>query len=269
MKKILTLILLAVAATGSAFAQWAVFDVANLQQSLTNYAALTKQIANQATQINNQIQQIRQMETQLKRVGDMADFKNLVGFSEFRFDLGLPTQIRTWSDRLVHADGQGLFGDTRGGIFPEINIQFQDFDGVQISRDAQIFKQSHDIIVTVDEFKTVQTDVYQRREDLKRAIARTSEAMQAATTEAEQQKLQTVIEAQYGQLAAVDVEVSLSAAEVQVKTAEAAAMNRAQYAAEAETRRKLSQQEVAKVSAAFVPTYECMLQYVTERRLSP
>ncbi len=269
MKKTLALILLAAATAVPASAQWAVFDVASLQQSITNYSALTRQIANQASQINNQIQQIRQMETQLNRVGDMANFRNLVGFSEFRLDLGLPTQIRTWSDRLARVDGQGLFGDTRGGIFPEINIQFPDFDGGRISRDPQIFKQSHDIVVTVDEFKTVQNDVYQRREDLKRAIARTSEAMQAATTEAEQQKLQAVLEAQYGQLAAVDAEVALSAAEVQVKTAEATAMNNAKHAAEAETRRKLAQQEVGKVSTTFVPTYECMLQYVTERRLSP
>lgn len=269
MKKALSFILFAAAGTVPASAQWAVFDIANLQQNLTNYLAMTEQIANQATQISNQIQQIRHVETQLQRVGDMADFRTLVGFSEFRIDLGLPTQIRTWSDRLTRVDGQGLFGDTRGGIFPEVSVQFPDFDGAPIARDPQVFKQPHDIVLTVDEFKSVQNDVYQRREDLKRAIAQTSEAMQAATTEAEQQKLQAVLEAQYGQLAAVDAEVSLSAAEVQVKASEANAMNSAKRAAEAETRRKLAQQEVRKVSATFKPQYECLLQYVTERRLSP
>lgn len=269
MKKTLALILLAAAGAVPASAQWAVFDVASLQQSITNYSALTRQIANQASQINNQIQQIRQFETQIQRAGDMADFRSLVGFTEFRADLNLPTQIKTWADRISRVDGRGLFGDTRGGLFPQINVQFPDFDGVRIDRDPQVFKQSHDIVLTVDEFKTVQNDVYTRREDLKRAIARTSEAMQASTTEAEQQKLQAVLEAQYGQLAAVDAEVALSAAEVQVKTAEAAAMNNAKHVAEAETRRRLSQQEAGKVSTTFVPTYECMLQYVTERRLSP
>lgn len=269
MKKTLALILFAAAAAVPASAQWAVFDVASLQQSITNYSALTKQIANQATQISNQIQQIQRLETQLQRAGDMANFRRLAGFDEFRVDLGLPTQIRKWGDRISRVDGRGIFGDTRGGIFPEITVQFPDFDGARVDREPQIFKQSHDVIVTVDEFKTVQSDVYVRREDLKRAIATTSEAMQAATTEAEQQKLQAVLEAQYGQLAAVDAEVALSAAEVQVKTAEATAMNNAKHAAEAETRRKLAQQEVGKVSTTFVPTYECMLQYVTERRLSP
>jgi hypothetical protein len=77
-----------------------------------------------------------------------------------------------------------------------------------------------------------------------------------------------VLDAQYGQLAAVDAEVALVAAEVQVKTAEAAAINDATMAAEAETRRRLAQLEVGKLRAAFVPTYECLLQYVAERRLS-
>lgn len=269
MKKTLALLLIAASSALPASAQWAVFDIANLQQNLTNYMAMTEQIAKQAEQISNQIQQIRQMETQLQRAGDMANFRSLVGFSELRLDLGLPTQVRTWADRLARVDGRGLFGDTRGGIFPEISVQFPDFDGSPISRDPQVFKQPHDIVLTVDEFKTVQNDVYQRRESLKRAISQTSEAMQAATTEAEQQKLQAVLEAQYGQLAAVDAEVSLSAAEVQVKTAEATAMNNAKHAADAETRRKLAQQEAAKASTTFVPTYECMLQYVTERRLAP
>ena len=199
----------------------------------------------------------------------MANFRSLVGFTEFRADLNLPTQIKTWADRIARVDGRGLFGDTRGGLFPQINVQFPDFDGARIDRDPQVFKQSHDIVLTVDEFKTVQNDVYTRREDLKRAIARTSEAMQAATTEAEQQKLQAVIDAQYGQLSAVDAEVALSAAEVQVKAAEATAMNNAQADADAEARRRLAQQEVTKLSTAFKPRYECLLQYVSERRLSP
>jgi septal ring factor EnvC (AmiA/AmiB activator) len=269
MRKHFILFLASVSGVTPAVAQWAVFDVPNLTQSIANYAALTTQIAKQATQISHQVEQIRQFETQLNRLGDMSSYRSLVGFSEFRADLGLPTQVRTWADRLSRVDGRGLFGDSRGGIFPQVTVQFPDFDGAPIARDPQVFKQSHDVVTTVDEFKAVQSDVYVRREDLKRAIARTSEAMQAATTEAEQQKLQAVIDAQYGQLSAVDAEVALSAAEVQVKAAEAAAMNSAHGEAEAEARRSLAQQEVRKISTAFTPTYDCLLMYVTERRLGP
>jgi hypothetical protein len=269
MKILISLLLFAIASVVPGFAQWAVVDVPALQQSVINYTAMTKQIANQAAQIANQVAQIKQFEAQLERLGDMSKLKNLVGFAQFRLDLNLPTQVKKWADGMARVDGSDLFGDTRGGIFPQINMQFPDFDGKRVNRDPLIFKPSQDIVATVDEFKTVQGDVYTRREDLKRAIAETSDALQAATTEAEEQKLQAVLAAQYGQLSAVDSEVTLSAAEVQVKTAEATAMTNAQENADAEARRTLSQQEAIKLSTSFTPMYDCMLQYVSERPLSP
>ena len=269
MKKLIALVLFVMATAVPSFAQWAVFDMPNLMQSVLNYAAMGEQIAKQAVQISNQVQQIRQFETQLQRMGDMASVRSLVGFSQFRSDLNLPTQIRTWADSLSRVDGSGLFGDTRGGVYRPVAPQFPNYDGVPIDRDPQVFKQAHDVTVSVDDFKAVQSDVYTRREDLKRAIASTSDALQAASTEAEEQKLQAVLNAQYGQLAAVDGEVALSASEVQVKAAEATAMNNAQTEADAEARRHLAQQEATKISTAFKPRYECLLQYVTERRLSP
>ena len=269
MKTLLLFFLLVTVGAVPGFAQWAVLDVPNLTQSIANYAALTEQIAKQANQISNQVQQIQQFETQLKRMGDMANVKSLVGFSEFKLDLNLPTKIKTWTDRVARVDGRGLFGDTRGGIFREVSAEFKDFDGVTVERDATVYKKAQDMTATVDEFKAVQGDVYARREDLKRAIGRTSDALQAAETEAEEQKLEAVLSAQYGQLSAVDAEVALSAAEVQVKAAESVAMGDAQSEADAEARRHLSQQEVKKLSTTFEPNYECMLQYVTERRISP
>ncbi|HEX2854325.1 MAG TPA: hypothetical protein VHO24_13900 [Opitutaceae bacterium] len=269
MKTIVSFFLFVTAGAIPGLAQWAVFDVPNLTQSIANYGALTEQIAKQATQISNQVRQIEQFETQLKRLGDMATVKSLVGFPEFSLDLKLPTKIKTWADGVARVDGRGLFGDTREGIFREIAPEFKDFDGVEVARDENAYKGAHDMVLTVDEFKTVQSDVYKRREDLKQAIARTSEAMQAADTEAEQKKLEAVLNAQYGQLSAVDAEVALSAAEVQVKAAEATAMNNAQNEAEAEARRRLAQQEVRKVSATFKPQYDSVLRYVKEERFRP
>ena len=269
MKTFLSLFLLVAVGVVPGFAQWAVIDAPNLVQSATNYAVLVEQLSKQATEISNQVQQIAQFETQLKRMGDMANVKGLVGFSEFKMDLNLPTKIKTWADGVARVDGRGLFGDTRGGIFREVTAEFKDFDGITVERDATVYKRAQDMTATVDEFKAVQGDVYTRREDLKRAIGRTSDALQAAETEAEEQKLQAVLNAQYGQLSAVDAEVALSAAEVQVKAAETVAMSDAQGEADAEARRHLSQQEVTKLSTTFKPNYECMLQYVTETRISP
>jgi hypothetical protein len=263
------IILLFSASVIPGLAQWAVIDAANLQQSAVNYAALVKQLANQATQISHQIQQIQHFETQLKRLGDMATVKDLVGFPEFHADLNLPTKAKIWSEGVQLVDGKGLFGDTRAGIFVEVTAEFPDFDGTGIKRDAEIYKEVHDITVSVDEFKTVQSDVYTRRQALKAAIADTSEALRLAETEAEQKKLAAVLNAQYGQLDAVDTEVMRSAAQVQVKAVESGAMSQAHQEADAETRRRLAQQEAKKITTAFKPQYESLLQYVTEKPFSP
>lgn len=269
MKSGFLLLVLAWSVAVPCLAQWAVVDAVNLQQSVTNYAAMVEQLSRQATQIANQVQQIQQFETQLKRMGDMASVKAIVGFPEFRADLNLPSRIQTWAEGLTRVDGRGLFGDTRGGVFRGIRPDFRDFDGIPIERDPAAYRDAHDIAVTVDEFKVVQADVYARRQVLKQAIGRTSEALQAAETEAEEKKLQAVLNAQYGQLAAIDAEIALSAAQVQVKAAESVAMGNAQSEADAEARRRLAQQEARKVSTTFVPQYECLLQYVTETRFSP
>jgi septal ring factor EnvC (AmiA/AmiB activator) len=268
MKTSLSVFLLVVAIATPGRAQWAVFDVANLAQSITNYAVFVEQLSNEATQISNQIQQIQQFETQLKRMGDMSTLTNLTGFSGYRSDLGRPTQIKRWTDTLSQVNGSGLFGDTRSGVYPAVTVDFPDFDGSTVVRNAQVYKPAQDTVVTVDEFKAVQSDVYQRRVALKQAIAQTSDALQAATTEAEEKKLGSLLAAQYGDLAALDSEVALSAAEAQVKAAESAAMANAQTAAEAEARRYLAQQEAQKVSTTFKPAYECPLQYVSEQPLS-
>jgi hypothetical protein len=250
-----------------AFGQWAVFDVAGLQQSVANYGAMVEQIARQGEQIANQVRQIQQMEDRLKRMGNMADIKNVVGFPNLRLDLGLPTRIRIWAAQA--ANGRGIFGDTRGGIFVPIEPTFADFDGGTIEREPETYAAAQQITSKVDEFKEVQADVYARREQLKRAIAQTSEALQAAETEAEEKKLEAILNAQYSQLAALDSEVSLSATEIQVRAAEVVAVEAAHGAADAETRRKLAQKEAEKITRVFTPLSQCMLQYVSEKPLQP
>ncbi len=267
MKKLIVIPLFAVALVSPCLAQWAVFDVANLQQSVVNYAAMVEQIAKEAEQIANQVRQIQQMEERLKRMGNMADIKTVVGFPELKWDLYLPTKIRMWAART--ADGRGIFGDTRGGVFRAIDNEFPDFDGGAVVRDPDAYKPEREITSKVDEFKEVQSDVYARRDELKKAIARTSEALQAAETEAEEKKLEAILAAQYKQLAALDSEVVLSAAEIQVRATESAAMNDARDEADAETRRKLAQKEAEKITTAFTPRYECLLQYVTEKPFTP
>ncbi len=269
MKTTLMLFIFGAAVAPSGFAQWAVIDAANLSQSVMNYAQMVQQVAKEAEQISNQVRQIQQMEDQLRRMGNMADIKATVGFPQLKLDLNLPTKIRTWADGITQVDGARIFGDTRGGIFRGVVDDFPTFDGGTVARDPSIYKSSKDITNTVDNFKDVQTDVYARREELRRAIAQTSDALLAAQTDAEEQKLDAVLKAQYSELASLDSEVGLSAAEVQVKAAEATAMTQAQNTADAEARQKLAQQEAQKIGTTFKPIYEQVLLYVREEPFHP
>lgn len=263
MKRIGIIVLLALALAGRCAGQWAVFDVAGLQQSVANYGVMVEQIAKEAEQIANQVRQIQQMEDRLRRMGNMADVRAVVGFPEFKLDLNLPTKIKVWAGRA--ANGRGIFADTRGGVFRAIENEFPSFDGSRIEREAEAYRPAYEITNKVDEFKEVQADVYARREELKKAIGRTSEALQAAGTEAEEKKLEAILNAQYSQLAALDSEVALSAAEIQVRAAEKVAMGDARAEADAETRRRLAQQEARKIGTAFKPIYDSVLLYVEER----
>jgi type IV secretion system protein TrbJ len=267
MKRFVAIVIVGIAFAARCAGQWAVFDVANLQQSVVNYAAMVEQIAKEAEQIANQVRQIQQMEDRLKRMGNMADIKAVIGFPEFKWDLNLPTKIRVWAGRT--ANGRGIFGDTRGGVFRGIGSEFPDFDGGTIEREVETYKPAYEITNKVDEFKEVQADVYARREELKKAIARTSEALQAAETEAEEKKLEAILNAQYSQLTALDSEVALSAAEIQVRAAESTTISEARKEADAEARRKLAQSEASKITSTFTPQYDCLLQQVTEKRFSP
>lgn len=267
MKRAVAILVVGVVFAARCAGQWAVFDVANLQQSVVNYAAMVEQIAKEAEQIANQVRQIQQMEDRLKRMGNMADIKAVVGFPEFKWDLNLPTKIRVWAGRT--ANGRGIFGDTRGGVFRGIGGEFPDFDGGTIEREVEPYKPAYEITNKVDEFKEVQADVYARREELKKAIARTSEALQAAETEAEEKKLEAILNAQYSQLAALDSEVALSATEIQVRAAEKVAMSDAQDEADAEARRKLAQEEAKKVTRTFTPKYYTLLQFLSEKPYRP
>lgn len=258
---------LSIGLAGPAQAQWAVIDAANLNQSVANYAKMVEQIARQGEQIANQVRQIQQMEERLKRMGNMADFKSVAGFPDLRVDLNLPTRIRVWASQA--ANGRGIFGDTRDGAYVAISSDFPDFDGGTVARIPEPYAAAGQVVAKVDEFKEVQADVYTRREQLRAAIGKTTDALHAAETEAEVNKLKGILNAQYSQLAALDSEVALSAAEIQVRVAEANFMDKAQSDADAEARRVLAQEEAKKITRSFKPIYDSVLRYVKEESFHP
>lgn len=263
MKRII-FIAAAFAAGSHARAQWAVIDAANLSQSISNYAALVQQIAKQGQEITNQVQQIQLMTDELNRLGKMSDYLGVVGSPQLEIDIGTPSQMQTWDANLASVNGTGLFGDTRGGIYTPVASTYTDFNGDSVARDPSLYKPNQELTASVDNFKSVQSDVYTRRTALRQAISQTSAALEAATTDAQEKKLADTLNAEYGELASIDSEVMLGAMEVQVKASEAVAMNAAQEQSGTESRTQLAQQESDKLTTTFQPTYSCILQYVNE-----
>jgi hypothetical protein len=260
--KRLIFILLSFVAGSQCRAQWAVIDAANLGQAISNYAGIMQQISNQA-------QQIQQGQDMLGRLGNMANVTAVVGFSALKIDLTLPTQMQTWTVNLNGVTGAGLFGDTRDGVYTPVSDHYANYDGTSIHRDPSLYKPAQGLTASVDNFESVQADVYARRTQLRQGITQTSTALQAATTEAEEKKLSAVLNAQYGELASLDAEVMLSAAEVQAKAAEANAMTGAKGQADTESQTQLTQDEAQRITSTFKPSYASVLQNVTEQTYQP
>jgi len=195
----------------------------------------------------------------------MATITAVVGFPALQVDLTLPTQMQTWTGDLNGVTGAGFFGDTRNGVYTPVSDHYTDFDGSSISRDPSLYKPTQGVTASLNNFESVQADVYARRTQLRQGIAQTSAALQAATTDAEEKKLSSVLNAQYGELASLDAEVMLSAAQVQAKAAEATAMTGAKGQADTESRTQITQDEAQRITTAFKPSYASVLQNVTEQ----
>lgn len=263
------LCLLLLAAGLRCSAQWAVIDPSNLVQNTMTAANTLEQLAKASQQITNQIQQIRHMEDQLRRIGKMSDVRRIPGFPQFKRMVETPSRLRKWDDLLTGVDGFGIMRDTRGGVYRVPGATFLNYDGVAVAYAADDLKPAQAVTAQADNFKAVQDDVYRQREELKAAIAETSEALRLADTEAEEMKLQATLHAQYGQMQELNQQVLLSAANAQVRQAEGHAMREAEEKKNAEARKVLSQDEARKVSTAYKTNYECALKFVEERAFVP
>jgi hypothetical protein len=237
------------AAAVAARAQWAVVDAANLSQSIVNYAGILRQIGNQA-------QQIQQSQDVLNRMGNMANVTAVVGFPSLQVDLSLPTLMQTWTGSLTGVTGSGIFGDTRNGVYAPVSDNYAGLDGSNVPRDPSLYKPTQGLTSSVNNFESVQADVYARRTQLRQGITQTSNALQAVTTDAEEKKLSATLNAQYGELASLDSEVLLSAAEVQAKMAESNAMTGAKAQADTESRTQITQDEAQRITTAFKQPYQ-------------
>ena len=211
MKKIIALSIVTVSLTFSARAQWIVYDpTSNIQEIVSQAANIAKYIQ----MIENQVQQIQTLSDQL------TEFKNyekvfgnpssvaLSTLSSLNSDLQATEPGKNLENLLSIADGNYALTYNGSGIYATVGASFQTPGGATIQRPADEYKPFAAINRTADNFVAVADDAAQRRTNLKKQIAQTTEQLNSASTDAEVQKLQGVLTGLNGALASTDAEVN-------------------------------------------------------------
>ena len=196
MKKIIALTLVTLGVAVSARAQWIVYDPASNIQGILNTA---QEIAKFVEVINNQVQQIQTLTDQLN---EFKHYESLFGDPKAvllstvqplvndlrKTELG---QTLTTLESTVNA-GQAMLYDANG-LFHSVGTTFTTPNGVTVTRQQPTYLPVAAVQKTTDNYLSVSTDATSRRIALKGQIAATTDALKAAQTDAEVQKLTGVL----------------------------------------------------------------------------
>jgi hypothetical protein len=214
MKKLITAIALAIPLAFSARAQWIVYDpISNVQQILDE----TENLAEYVDMVENQVQQIDTLESQLSQ---FENYENLFGnpsqvtlsmVAPLDTDLQSLEPIQNLGNLVASANGNTALTFNDSGIYPTVGASFQTPGGQTIQRPANQYEPFAAIINTASNYVSVADSAAQRRATIKDEIAQTTQQLQAATTDAQVQKLQGVLTSLNGDLASTDDEVNQAA----------------------------------------------------------
>ena len=234
MNKIIALALVTLGITVSARAQWVVFDPTAQIQSIINTA---QEVAQFITMIENQVQQIQSLTDQLN---EFKNYEKLFGDPKAvllttvqplvtdlrKTELG---QTLTALEGAVDA-GQAMLYDANG-LFSSIGTTFTTPNGATVTRREAPYLPVAAVQKATDNYLAVVADASARRIALKAEIARTTEALKSATTDAEVQKLQGVLTGLSAALNNTEYEISQATTAALVQ--DIANRNEAQRQAEA------------------------------------
>lgn len=196
MKKLIALAVVTLGVAVSARAQWIVYDPVNNAQQILSAA---EDIAKYIQMIENQVQQIQTLTDQLN---EFKHYEDLFGdpksvllstvqplVSDLRkTELG---QTLTTLETTVNASQAMVYN--ANGLFQSIGTAFTTPNGQTVTRLQTPFKPIAAVQKTTDNYLSVSTDATARRVALKAQIAATTDALKAATTDAEVQKLTGVL----------------------------------------------------------------------------
>jgi hypothetical protein len=211
MKSTLALAIAGLLAALPVHAQWIVYDpTMNVQQIIDQ----AENIAKYVEMVNNQVQQIQQLTAQLQQLqqynkafGDPSAILKVIGADALVSDLQQPVVGQNLVTLEVGSDGVQALTYNGNGLYVQIGATFTTPSGNQIQRNTNYYRPYEGVNRATENYTNVTTSALERRATLKANIASTTEALQAATTASEVQKLTGVLIGQSAALAATDKEI--------------------------------------------------------------
>lgn len=254
MKFILPLIPLLIAVS-AANGQWVVTnpvsDVFGEIQHLEDIAKSIEMINNQVQQINALTQQLQQVQAYVKAFGDPEQIVSIVGADQLIGSLQQTGVGQTIGDLQQLSTGVEALQYNANGLYTSLGSSFTTPSGIEVPRVEGLYRKYGAIQQGSRNFQQVTDDVLTRREALRGQISTTTQQLQAATTDAETQKLTGVLVGYTAELEAVDREIDHAAAQVATQDAENRADRERQELARREERRAEMEQSFRRYGEVF------------------
>jgi hypothetical protein len=231
-------------AASVANAQVVVIDPTAIAHNQANHvvdlAKYVEMVNNQIRQINTMTQELQQVTAYVKAFGDPSKLLNIVGANQLIGSLQQTGVGQTLTQLQRSANGLQALQYNGNGLYHTLGQTFTTPSGAQVPRLEDLYRKYGAIQDDSRNFQSVTTDVLARRANLRNQIASTTTQLQAATTDAETQKLTGVLVGYNAELATVDHEIDNAARQVLTQDAE----NRADKERDDQARREERQAQI-------------------------
>jgi hypothetical protein len=191
---------------------------------------------------------------QLQRMGDPALIQSITGAEQLVQSLGKKGVGIALAQLQKDAAGSNALSYVANGIYRAIPATIVTDDGAtEQPRALDDYKKVDAVNKASDNFNAVVDDTEQRRQELRAQIKNTTVSAETALTEAEVQKVQTVLTSQTGELAAIDDERQAAVAKVLVQDAQNHAQETRDRQAKIEEQAATMKAATANISAFLAP----------------
>ena len=192
----------------------------NQANHIVDLAKYVEMVNNQLKQITTMTQELQQVTAYVKAFGDPSSLLNITGANQLINSLRQTGVGETIGQLQQAANGIQALQYRANGLYTNLGSTFTTPGGVQLPRAEELYRKYGAIQQSSQNFQGVTNDVLARRANLRNQIASTTTQLQAATTDAETQKLTGVLVGYNAELATVDHEIDNAAGQVLTQDAE-------------------------------------------------